>query len=114
MNLVVTSRHRSTYPNPISFQPGEKLQLGGSDREYPGWIWVTTNDGNQGWAPEQYLAIHDCETEATASQEYSARELDTEAGEKLELLEELNQWVYARNAKGAIGWVPLETTTPAE
>ncbi len=112
MNFIATSEHRSNYPRPIAFEPGDLLKLGEADSEYPGWVWVTTPDGNQGWAPEQYLAVHENSLEASANQSYSAYELDTQVGERLEVLQELNQWVLVRNSTGNIGWVPRETTTP--
>ena len=113
MNLIATKKHRKSYPNPIAFEPGDKLKLGDCDDEYPGWIWVATQDGNEGWAPEQYLAIEESNGTATALEVYTANELDTHLGERLKLIQELNQWVLVQNSQGAIGWVPLDTTTPA-
>jgi len=112
MNLIATSEHRSNYPRPIAFEPRDLLKLGKPDNEYPGWVWVTTPDGNQGWAPEQYLAVHENSLEASASQSYSAYELDTQVGERLEVLQELNQWALVRNSTGNIGWVPVKPLLP--
>lgn len=89
------------------------MKLGRSDEEYPGWIWVSTQGGNEGWAPEQYLEKNEGNTEATAIETYSARELDTQVGDRLELLQELNGWVLVQNLVGVIGWVPCDTTTSA-
>jgi SH3-like domain-containing protein len=112
MNLIASKQHKSSYPNPISFTRGETVQLGKPDTEYPGWIWITTQNGNQGWAAEQYLAIHDNGDEATTTEPYSAYELDTQVGDQLKLFQELNQWVLVQNSEGVTGWVPLDTTTP--
>ncbi len=47
---------------------------------------------------------------AGAAAPYAAKELDTEAGDVLTVLSELNRWYRARNARGEEGWVPAETT----
>ena len=55
MKVIVIEEHSSNYPNPITFEQGEALQLGKQDTEFEGWIRVTTQDGNEGWAPIQYF-----------------------------------------------------------
>ncbi|HBX36373.1 MAG TPA: hypothetical protein DEG76_03335 [Pseudohongiella sp.] len=55
MKVKVIKSYESAYPNPISFEVGEAVRLGEMDDEYPGWIRVTTADGNIGWAPLKYL-----------------------------------------------------------
>ena len=52
MKLKVIEAHVSDYPNPISFENGQEIRVGKRDTQYEGWVWVTTNDGNEGWAPE--------------------------------------------------------------
>lgn len=83
--------------------------LGKRDSEYSGWIWVTTPNGNQGWAPEQAIE-HLTPTGGTALESYSARELETVEKEKLTLLRELNGWLWVENGAGQKGWVPMELT----
>ena len=107
MLLEVITPHRSNYPNPISFKIGDVLVLGKEDDEYPGWIRVKTRDGNEGWAPKQY--IDSSVQPAVANENYSARELDTEPGDILELIYRLNDWVWVRNAAGSLGWIPEES-----
>ena len=76
MKLIVVEEHKSNYPNPISFKKGESLIIGKKDTEFEDWIWVTTKDENQGWAPMQYLQIEEG-NKAVAKQDYTATELDT-------------------------------------
>jgi hypothetical protein len=77
MKYIVISSHEPQYPNPIEFRLGDFVRIGRQDDAFPGWIWVTTNDGNQGWAPIQYLHIEESGTKAFALRDYSARELNT-------------------------------------
>ena len=108
MQCIVIRAHRSNYPNPITFASGEVVRVGRRDDEYPGWIWTTTADGNAGWAPESLLAIEPDGT-AQATGRYTARELDTNVGDVLDVLRELNGWYWVCNASGNEGWVPVET-----
>ena len=109
MKLIVVEEHRSNYPNPISFKKGESLIIGKRDVEYENWIWVTNKEGNQGWAPTQYLKIEEG-NKAKAKQEYTARELDTSLGDELFLHYELNEWGWVQKSDGSCGWVPMKTT----
>jgi hypothetical protein len=113
MKVVVVRQHRSSYPDPITFACGDVLSVGRRDMEFPGWIWVTLENGNQGWAPEQYLDCHEPGSSATATEHYSARELGTAVGETLTLHRELKHWLLVENSSGEIGWVPAATTAPA-
>lgn len=109
MKRTVAEAHLSEYPNPIGFAAGETVTLGREDTDYPGWGWVTTGDGNAGWAPLVYLEIAADGLTAVTTTAYSARELNTAVGEELEILGELNDWTRVRNAAGDEGWVPSST-----
>jgi SH3-like domain-containing protein len=109
MKLIVVSDHESSYPNPISFKRGDDLMIGKKDTEFQNWMWVTTKDGNQGWAPVQYLQITD-EQKAVAMQNYTATELDINVGDELLVHYELNDWRWVEKKDGSCGWVPLNTT----
>ncbi|WP_330926739.1 SH3 domain-containing protein [Candidatus Sororendozoicomonas aggregata] len=106
--LTVIKRHQSNYPHPISFKKGDILSVGRRDEEYEGWLRVTTKDGNEGWAPEQYINVRS--RYGIAMENYCAKELDTYVGEQLLVLHELNEWVWVKNSNERCGWVPLKTT----
>ena len=108
MQAIVRKAHKSNYPNPIFFNKGDLLNLGHLDTEFAGWIRTTTKDGNEGWAPVEYIEIGECRTKGVAKCNYNAFELDVEVGESLTVLAELNEWVLAVNAQGNEGWVPLK------
>ena len=110
MKLIVVEEHKSSYPHHISFKKGEHLVTGKKDTEFEGWIWVTTNSGNQCWAPVQYLQLKEGTDKAVARQDYSAKELDTFVGDELTLHYELNDWGWVEKSDGSCGWVPMKTT----
>jgi hypothetical protein len=113
MKLIVIEAHKSNYPNPLRFEKGECLVIGKRDAEFEGWILVTTSDGNQGWAPIDYLDIDDRLGNAITKFSYTATELNTCLGEILTLHYILNEWGWVENNDGACGWVPMKTTRGA-
>ena len=112
MRITAVVSHTSTYPEPISFEPGDPLLVGERDTEYPGWIWVTIPSGRSGWAPQAYLRMTS-RTGAFATERYTARELDTTVGQALLVHGELNEWLWVENKDGEFGWVPRKTTSIA-
>jgi hypothetical protein len=114
MKYLVKNRHNSNYPIPIRFQVGDRVLAGKTDDDFPGWIWVTSDGGNQGWAPIQYLKIDETRKEATALHPYSAQELNTRIGDVVTLHYELNGWGWVENEDKDCGWVPLGSIQPDE
>ena len=108
MDAYVIKAHRSDYPAPIEFKSGDRLDVGVEDSEYPGWIWVVTRDGNEGWAPIEYLERVAGSRQCIAISDYCARELDLEPGEKLQIFSTLGGWHYATNSDQENGWVPQQ------
>lgn len=110
VELIVTSSHRSEYPNPITFEKGAVLTVKEKYTGEEGWEnWYKCSLPGQedGWVPGQYLEwIND--TSARAVESYSAKELDVDAGETLQGFKELNGWIWcARTSGNEQGWVPL-------
>ena len=113
MKVIVIEEHISNYPNPIAFEQGETLQLGKQDIEFEGWIRVTTKDGNEGWAPIQYIEFEPGAAQGVAKCSYNANELNTKLSETLSVIKELNGWYLGSNAQGQVGWVPVQTVKRA-
>ena len=109
MYVYAKVSHVSTYPNPIHFEAGDRVAVGREDDEFPGWVRVRTRDGNEGWAPEQFLDAVDAGY-GIANTTYTARELTTMVGERLRCLKTVNDWHWVANNAGATGWVPARTT----
>ncbi|GAB1266996.1 SH3 domain-containing protein [Aurantivibrio infirmus] len=106
MKLRVIEKHESNYPNPIEFNIGDILKLGTMDKEFEGWIRAATKDGNEGWAPLDYIEIITNKSLGKAVCKYSAKELDVAPGQILEILKEHNGWVWCLAENGNYGWVP--------
>ena len=93
------------YLDPITVRAGDRVQVGRDDPEFPGWRWCTGPDGRAGWVPEDLLQ-RDGAT-ATMARDYTARELDVRAGLDVVLGESMHGWVWATDADGRSGWIPL-------
>ena len=108
IDCIAITPHRSNYPDPIRLEAGDAVVLGRKDEQHPGWIWVISPTGNEGWAPESLIRI-DTPDSGVATNAYTARELDTQVGERLSCKSELHGWLWVENEKGESGWIPKES-----
>ncbi|MGI9281341.1 MAG: SH3 domain-containing protein [Endozoicomonas sp.] len=104
--VKVIESYQACYPDPVIFNEGDSLKLGKSDDEFPGWIWVTTTSGKEGWAPLP-LIRRLSQKQGTAIEDYTARELNIETGDELKIIRELNAWAWVENKEKQTGWVPV-------
>jgi hypothetical protein len=93
------------YPDPIRGQAGDRLTLGRPDEEYPGWVWATAPDGRSGWVPESWLRVDG--DSGVLLHAYTAAELPLAPGDVVNGELVLNGWLWATNAAGNQGWVPI-------
>lgn len=105
MQARVHTPYRTQYASPIGWRAGEVVAVGARDTEWPDFAWITTADGNAGWGPADWLQPRD-DGRATALRDYSARELDADAGDALHLHQELGGWWWAQRGDGTRGWIP--------
>lgn len=108
VNCQVVKEHCSNYPNPLDFKENDILEIGREDDEYPGWIWVKSSSGIEGWAPLDYIEIFEDSVQGRATCDYCARELELRIGEQIQIEFTLNGWHYATNTKSESGWVPQD------
>ena len=109
--LRATTAHTIPDRPPIQVTPGQRVQAGRRDTEWPAFVFVTTEEG-AGWVPGRHL---DTSSEpAVVLTAYDTTELPTTAGEELALIEsdDPSEWGWVRNAAGREGWVPLRTVEP--
>lgn len=105
MRARIIRDYRTQYVNPIRFAQGEIVTLGERDTEWPAFVWTVKQDGNAGWAPLDWLKpLGDGRAEAL--HDYSAQELDADAGDDIVLDDELGGWWWSRHADGRCGWIP--------
>ena len=108
---LVTQDHRSEYPEPITFTKGTLLTVGEKyegPEDWKDWLLCSTPGQESGWVPAQILEIISGST-ARAREDYTARELDVQKGDRLLGSRVLNGWVWCdASADSESGWVPLD------
>jgi len=103
----VLRAYKPQYPDPIEFRAGESIQVGKRDTEWPEFVWATDPRGRSGWVHQDRLSAH--AGLALATRGYSARELEAEAGARVQLLEEAGGWWWVEDERGRRGWLPAKT-----
>lgn len=86
MHYEVIQRHRSEYPTPITFAKGAPLFVGEryeGSQGWEDWYFCSTPGQREGWVPAQVFNMT-APGAAVAMEDYTARELDVEVGERLE------------------------------
>ena len=111
MRARVLRDYRTQYATPIRFACGDVVALGARDTEWPAFAWTTTTDGNAGWAPVDWLQPRE-DGHAIALRDYSAQELDAQAGDTVALQYELGDWWWCKHADGRSGWLPARDLDP--
>lgn len=104
--------YRTRYHDPVGFARGETVTVGKRDDEWPQYFWAIDVRGRNGWVHQRFLEATSGVTRA--ARDYTACELDADAGETVRLLEEAGGWWWCENSAGAQGWLPardLETET---
>jgi hypothetical protein len=106
-----TAVHTIPERPPIQVTPGQQVQAGQRDTDWPAFVFITTDDG-AGWVPERHLDTSS--DPAVVITGYDTTELATTAGEELTLInqDDPSGWAWVRNAAGREGWVPLRTIEP--
>ena len=109
--LRATTAHTIPQRPPIQITPGQQVQAGQQDTDWPAFVFITTDDG-AGWVPGRHLDTSS--DPAVVITGYNTTELATTAGEELNLInqDDPSGWAWVRNAAGREGWVPLRTVEP--
>jgi putative acetyltransferase len=100
-----TSAYVAKYADPIRFESGELITLGGRDTEFPEFLWATDANGREGWVHQSKFLVTSEKTAVTTAP-YTAMELSVRAGELVSAEEALGDWSYCSNAEEAKGWLP--------
>ena len=82
---------------PIQVSPGQQVQAGQRDTDWPAFVFITTDDG-AGWVPERHLDTSS--DPAVVITAYDTTELATTAGEELAIItrDDPSGWAWVRNA----------------
>jgi hypothetical protein len=95
-------------------KPGDRVTLTGEKGSgtWPTFVLVVDERGQRGWIPRDVLETG--EGSATVTRRYDTTTLDPEPGEVLQVIEPdvENGWLWCRNAKGELGWFPINRLEP--
>ena len=100
--LRATAAHTIPQRPPIQVTPGQQVQAGQQDTDWPAFVFITTSDG-AGWVPRRHLDTSSDPAVVTIA--YDTTELATTAGEELTLInqDDPSGWAWVRNAAGLAG-----------
>ena len=90
--------------DPIKLTAGDEITTGVADRAWPGWVWATDNNGNDGYVPEEILEPLG-EGRFAALEDYDPTVLTIKRGDQIESLRQIHGWHWCRNVRGEEGWV---------
>ncbi|WP_257013791.1 SH3 domain-containing protein [Serratia fonticola] len=111
MKFIATGRHRSEYPDPITFTTGTSLTIGDiyeGDEGWDDWYFCTIANHSGGWVPEQLIERSDKPGHGIAKDDYTAKELDVNEGDELLAIKFLNGWVWSPATLGSRYWLGTE------
>lgn len=120
MQYLVIEAHRSEFSEPITFVRGTRLKVGEAyegDEGWSNWYFCEAAGQQGGWVPEQVIRRL-APGQGVALEDYTARELDVEPGQRLLGGRRLNGWVWCscvdpEALEEKTGWVPLHNLQPA-
>ncbi len=96
---------------PLTLTGGQRVRLGRRDADWPGWIWVTAEDGRGSYVPEEVLDAKE-ENVAAVVQPFQAHDLSVKKNEPVTSLREVKGWHWCRSQKGEEGWLPAYLLAP--
>ncbi|MEJ1091512.1 SH3 domain-containing protein [Microbacterium istanbulense] len=109
---VLTADHEIPDRPPLAIRPGDVVQVGDWDTEWPAFIFVTASQGT-GWVPGRHLDIDG--PVGIVRVAYDTTELPAVTGESVDVIENDAEsgWSWCRNSDGREGWIPHRVLTAA-
>jgi hypothetical protein len=105
--VIARRRYERPYPDPIHVQAGDIVDIDRKQTQTTdlfGWLWCRGPDGREGWTPEAWLSQEGDRAHITS--DFSALELEVEAGERLTALFSESGFIFSQRENGEQGWVP--------
>ena len=91
--------------SPLILEPGAPVRLGPSDRVWPGWVYVTAEDGRSTYVPEASVSMEP-DGNGHMKARFDATDLSVRRGDRVVSQCEINGWHWARQSDGREGWLP--------
>jgi SH3-like domain-containing protein len=101
----VTVARASEHVQDIRFRTGDSLCVGHRNQQHPAFVWCATENGHHGWVPEEYIEMVGAR-DAVARRDYDSAHLTATAGETVDVLDEIGDFLRCRTATGVDGWIP--------
>lgn len=116
--FVATDQHRSEYPDPITFKKGTRIVVGEiyeGNEEWENWYFCTVTNHSGGWVPAQFIDQNEIPGYGVANDDYTAKELDVDEGDKFQVIKCVNGWFWCqRLSDNETGWVPVKILEETE
>ncbi len=96
----VVKNWTASYTPALRVRAGEAVTPGGTDDDYPGWLWVENADGLGGWVPVEIVK----DTEIT--EDFDTAELTVQLGEAVDIRARRLGWCRCETPDGRTGWLP--------
>ncbi|MEI6175949.1 MAG: SH3 domain-containing protein [Verrucomicrobiota bacterium] len=110
--FTANSDYEEKDSDPIRLKPGDVIQTGPADRAWPGWVWATDANGNDGYVPEEILKPLG-EGSFTVTEAFDPTVLTIRRGDLLTSVRQIHGWHWCRNERGVEGWVAGYLLRPA-
>ena len=111
-SFIANSDYEEKDSDPIYLQAGDEISVGPTDRAWPGWVWATDKNDNDGYVPEDILEPLG-EGRFAALEAFDPTVLTIKRGDTLESVKQIHGWHWCRNASGQEGWVAGYLLKPA-
>ncbi|MDP0489590.1 MAG: SH3 domain-containing protein [Verrucomicrobiota bacterium JB023] len=103
--LIANADYEENDRNPIHLKVGQEVTTGPQDSDWPGWIWVETNNEQSGYVPEAYLEPVG-PSRFSVLQAFDGKVLKVKKGEMVHSEIEIEGWHWCRNGEDEAGWLP--------
>ncbi len=105
VRCVLTADHEAPARSPLVIEPGDVVEVGERDTEWPAFVFVTHPNGS-GWVPGRFLETSG--TVGTVVTGYDTTELSLRSGEIVEVVRDdlESGWSWCRTDNGREGWIP--------
>jgi hypothetical protein len=105
VRLQIIADHSIPSYAPIEFSAGDEVSFVRADTQWPAFAWCESSRGGA-WIPIAYLGGEGAGRKLV--RDYSSRELPVRTGDVVDAIDECGGWYFVRDARGEIGWIPLE------
>lgn len=102
--FIANSDYEEKDSHPIRLERGSEVTVGPVDQAWPGWVWASDADGNDGYVPEEILKDNG-DGRYSATEAFDPAVLTIQRGDRIESLRQIHGWHWCRNEGGFEGWV---------